>query len=72
VGLYLYSDYCQDHVRSFRVCDGIAVDLRDWTDRLDPDRQLLQGVASFGADGSGEALIVSHGSGVVYRLVAGD
>ena len=69
VGTYLYSDHCQDYVRSFVVRDGRAVDRRDWTAALDPGHRLLAGVASFGTDGAGEVYLVSHRNGVVYRLV---
>jgi hypothetical protein len=47
-GVYLYSDYCQPWVRSFRWVDGQATDQRDWTPLLDPDGDLLQGVSSYG------------------------
>lgn len=69
-GRYFYSDYCQDYVRSFVLRDGQVADARDWTHALDPDGSLLEGVSSFGVDGAGELLVVSHRNGVVYRLVA--
>jgi glucose/arabinose dehydrogenase len=57
-GHYFYADYCQGWVRSFRPGE--------------PPKQWSLGslgnISSFGLDGAGEILVVSHG-GSVYRVI---
>ncbi len=61
-GAYLYSDYCGGYLRSFRVADGAAVDVRDWTQDVGvPGR-----VVGFGVDGKGEIYVMT--TNAVYRL----
>ena len=59
-GHYLYSDYCQGWLRSFRYEAGRAIDHRAW-DVASPGR-----VVSFGTDASGEMYVVSRKG--IYRL----
>ncbi len=66
-GTYFYGDYCTSFVRSFRVDNGRAVDLRDWTAALGRG---LSNISSFGVDGEGEVYIVDH-DGEVYKVVPG-
>lgn len=63
-GVYLYGDYCQGFVRSFRFAGGQATDQRDW-------RVLRPGgnVTSFGEDAAGELYILTAQGGV-YRIVS--
>jgi hypothetical protein len=63
VGHYLYSDYCEGWLRSFRFANGQATDFRNW--RVPG----IGAVYSFGEDGMGEVYILSA-AGVVYRLKA--
>jgi glucose/arabinose dehydrogenase len=63
-GHYLYSDYCQGWIRSFRHDGGQAADARTW------DVQNVGNVTSFGEDSRGELYVLSSGGGV-YRIVAG-
>jgi hypothetical protein len=64
-GVYFYSDYCAGWLRSFRLVDGQATDLRDW------NVGDIGSVVSFGEDAAGEVYIVSF-NGTVYRIVATD
>jgi glucose/arabinose dehydrogenase len=60
-GHYLYADYCQGWVRSFRYADGQAVDKRSYP---------LPGVgniSSFGEDSQRELYVISH-RGTVHRI----
>ncbi|HSB55044.1 MAG TPA: hypothetical protein VLD58_11840, partial [Gemmatimonadales bacterium] len=62
-GVYLYGDYCEGWVRSFRFAGGQATDERDW--------QVLRpggNVTSFGEDAAGELYILTSQGGV-YRVV---
>ncbi len=60
-GRYLYSDYCNGWLRSFRYQGGAATEQRAW--RVVSPGQVL----SFGQDAAGE-LYVLAAAGVVYRL----
>ena len=63
-GHYFFADFCQGFVFSFRVQNGQAVELRDWTAALgDPGD-----IASFGEDARGELYLTSLNGGV-YRFV---
>jgi glucose/arabinose dehydrogenase len=64
-GTYLYSDFCQGWVRSFRWQNGTASDQRDW-----PALRPGGSVPSFGEDSAGELYVIDAG-GSVYRVVAG-
>jgi len=62
-GHYLYSDYCEGWLRSFRYANGAATDIRTW--RIPG----IGAVLSFGEDGAGEVYLLSA-NGNVYRLKA--
>jgi hypothetical protein len=62
-GHYLYSDYCEGWLRSFKYVNGRATELRVW--RIPG----IGAVLSFGEDGAGEVYVLSAG-GIVYRLKA--
>ena len=63
-GHYLYADYCEGWVRSFRLSGGQA------TDRRTLDFGDVGRITSFGQDAAGETYVLSHG-GDVYRIVPG-
>lgn len=63
-GVYLYGDYCQGFVRSFRFAGGQATDQRDWQ-ALRPGGN----VTSFGEDAAGEVYVLTAQGGV-YRIVS--
>jgi glucose/arabinose dehydrogenase len=62
VGYYLFSDWCNGWIRSFRVEDGVASDVIEWTDLGNVGQ-----VTSFGIDADNEVLIVTTG-GLLLRL----
>ncbi len=64
-GHYVFSDYCAGWLRSFRVVDGRAVDLTEWSG-ASPGA-----TTSFGVDGSGELHLVTS-EGRLYRIAAAE
>ena len=62
-GTYFFGDYCTGLVRSFRLANGQATDVRDWTAGL----RGVNSPASFGLDADGEVYVVDY-DGEVYRL----
>jgi len=62
-GRYLYADWCQGWVRSFRMQGGQAVDRMDW-----PTLAPGGSITSFGQDAQGEVYVLV-GQGSVYRIV---
>ncbi|MEO6330996.1 MAG: PQQ-dependent sugar dehydrogenase, partial [Gemmatimonadaceae bacterium] len=62
VGLYFFSDYCKGGLRSFRLVDGVATDVREWNAGIGAT------VTSFGEDRRGELYVISHG-GTVGKLI---
>jgi hypothetical protein len=60
-GHYLYADYCEGWVRSFRYADGQAVDKRSYPL---PD---VGNISSFGEDAQRELYLISH-RGTVHRI----
>jgi len=65
-GAYFFGDFCSGFVRSFRLVDGQATDLRDWTAGL----RGIDSPTSFGLDADGEVYVVDY-DGEVYRLEPG-
>jgi glucose/arabinose dehydrogenase len=64
LGLYLYGDYCDGWVRSFRYVGGQATDPHVW-----PALAVNGGLSSFGEDARG-AVYITTLSGALYRIVA--
>jgi glucose/arabinose dehydrogenase len=62
-GTYFFGDFCSGFVRSFRLVDGRASDVRDWTAGL----RGIDSPSSFGLDADGEVYVVDY-DGEVYRL----
>jgi glucose/arabinose dehydrogenase len=60
-GSFFFGDYCSGFVRSLRVVNGVATDVRDWP------LAGIQSVSSFGVDADGEIYVVDYG-GSVFRL----
>jgi hypothetical protein len=65
-GTYFFADYCSGFVRSFRLVNGQATDVRDWTASLSG----VDSPTSFGLDAEGEVYVVDY-DGEVYRLEPG-
>jgi glucose/arabinose dehydrogenase len=62
---YLYSDYCNGWIRSFRVVGGAAVERHEW--KLESPGN----VSSFGTDSDGEVYVVCL-DGAIYRIEPAD
>ncbi len=63
-GHYFFADFCSGLVRSFRLANGAATELRDWTSSF---RGAVNSPTSFGLDAAGEVYIVDY-DGELYRL----
>jgi glucose/arabinose dehydrogenase len=64
-GHYLYSDYCQGWIRSFRFVNGAVTFPAEW-----PTLKLPGDVTSFGRDAGGELYIMTSG-GSLHRIDSG-
>jgi glucose/arabinose dehydrogenase len=62
-GVYFLGDFCSGLVRSFRLANGQATELRDWTSSL----RGVDSPTSFGLDAGGEVYIVDY-DGELYRI----
>jgi glucose/arabinose dehydrogenase len=62
-GTYFFADFCTGLVRSFRLANGQATEVRDWT----PGLRGIDSPTSFGLDADGEVYVVDY-DGEVYRL----
>jgi glucose/arabinose dehydrogenase len=62
-GTYFFGDFCTGLVRSFRLANGQATDVRDWTAGL----RGINSPSAFGLDADGEVYVVDY-DGEVYRL----
>jgi glucose/arabinose dehydrogenase len=62
-GSYFFGDYCSGLVRSFRLANGIATELRDWTSGT----RGIGAPTAFGLDAAGEVYVVDY-DGELYRL----
>lgn len=63
-GTYFFGDYCTGFVRSFRVQNGRALDVRTWTPGIGTG---LGNVSAFGTDADGEVYVLDH-DGDVFVL----
>ena len=61
-GLYFFSDYCRGGLRSFRLVNGAATDVREWNAGVGGS------ITSFGEDRDGELYVITHG-GTVGKLI---
>ncbi|HUR91054.1 MAG TPA: PQQ-dependent sugar dehydrogenase [Gemmatimonadaceae bacterium] len=61
-GVYFFSDYCKGELRSFRLVNGAATEVRVWPVSTGAT------ITSFGEDSSGELYMISHG-GTISKLV---
>jgi glucose/arabinose dehydrogenase len=61
-GAYLYSDYCNGWLRSFRYVNGAATAQHEWSIGN------VGTISSFGVGADGEVYLLSHSGGTVYRI----
>jgi glucose/arabinose dehydrogenase len=64
IGQYLYADFCNGFVGSFRYVGGFATQLRTWTASISPGT----GIVSFGEDARGDVYILTY-PGTLYRII---
>ena len=70
-GTYFYADFCSEFIRSFRIRNGVAMDLKDRTAELTPGgKRRIEAITSFGEDARGEIYIVDQ-EGEIFRIVPG-
>jgi len=70
-GTYFYADYCSDKIWSFEQVGGVATNVIDRTNELDPAGALsILTPSSFGEDACGEIYITDLGGGEVFKIVA--
>jgi hypothetical protein len=62
-GTYFYADFCKGFVRSFRLVNGAASQMTDWSATLGPGGN----ITSFGEDAAGELYIMTFAGGL-YRI----
>jgi glucose/arabinose dehydrogenase len=67
-GRYIFGDYQNPRIWSFKIENGKATDFKDHTTELQPKGGRINLIASFAEDREGGLLIVDH-SGEIYRVV---
>ena len=68
-GTYFYADFCAGFIRSLRVRDGKAIEMRDRTAELEPGGGLhIEAITSFGEDARGEIYVVDQ-EGEIFKIV---
>jgi glucose/arabinose dehydrogenase len=67
-GRYIFADYVNPRIWSFRLNDGKVADFKDLTEALQPADGRISQIASFAEDHDGGLFIIDH-SGPVYRIV---
>jgi glucose/arabinose dehydrogenase len=65
-GDYFFADFCSGKVWSFKLADGKAAELTDWTAMLGKPQ-----ISSFGVDDAGEMYMTTL-DGELYQIVRGD
>ena len=68
-GRYLFADYQNPRIWSFKMEGGKITGFSDHTSELQPEGGRINLISSFAEDADGELYIVDH-SGPVYRIVA--
>lgn len=66
-GRYLFADFQNPRIWSFRLKDGKAAEFRDHTDEFRPEGGRIRLVSSFAEDNEGNTYIVDL-AGSVYRI----
>ncbi len=66
-GRYVFADYVNPRIWSFRLINGKASDFKDLTDELAPEGGRLSEIASFAEGNDGGLFVISLG-GSIYRL----
>lgn len=67
-GRYIFGDYQNPRVWSFKLKNGKAIDLKDHTKELQPEGDRINLISSFAEDNSGDLFIIDH-TGSVYQII---
>ena len=67
-GRYIFGDYQNSRIWSFKLDQGRAIDFIDHTKKLQPQGGRINLIASFAENSSGEIMIIDH-TGFVYRII---
>lgn len=65
---YIFADYQNPRIWSFRLENGKAADFKDHTKELQPENGRINLISSFAEENDGNILIVDH-TGPIYRIV---
>ena len=68
-GRYIFADYLNPRIWSFRIVDGKAADFKDLTDEIVPEGVRLSEIDSF-AEGNDGGLYIISLAGSVYRIAS--
>ena len=68
-GRYVFADYVNPRIWSFRLERGRVADFKDHSDELRPEGGRISMVSSFAEDNEGNLFIVDHAGGI-YQVVA--
>jgi glucose/arabinose dehydrogenase len=68
-GRYVFGDYQNPRIWSFKLENGAVSDLKDHTKELQPAGGRINLIASFAEDNSGNLFIIDH-TGPIYRIIA--
>ena len=66
-GRYVFGDYQNPRIWSFKLKNGKASDFRDHTEELQPEGGRINLISSFAEDDDGNVLIIDH-TGPIYRI----
>ncbi len=67
-GRYIFGDYQNPRIWSFKLKNGKASDFKDHTTELQPQGGRINLISSFAEDNEGNVLIVDH-TGSIYRII---
>lgn len=67
-GRYVFGDYQNPRIWSFKLTNGKATEFKDHTKELQPEGGRINLISSFGEDSDGGLFIIDH-TGPVYRVV---
>jgi glucose/arabinose dehydrogenase len=68
-GRYVFADYQNPRIWSFKLESGTASDFKDHTKELQPEGGRINLIASFAEDNAGNLFIIDH-TGPIYRITA--
>lgn len=67
-GRYIFADYQNPRIWSFKPENGKATDFKDHTRQLQPEKARINLISTFAEDNDGELFIIDH-TGPIYQIV---